>query len=84
MDAAAKRRVSKIGQQLDENDRQGLCWGGVGGGWLKVGGGNGEAWLGGGQDRNWRGIVEMEGEQMLKRASCSVNGEMLLKVCIEG
>lgn len=48
MDAAAKRRVSKIGQQLDENDRQGLCWGGVGGGWLKVGGGNGEAWLGGG------------------------------------
>lgn len=45
MDAAAKRRVSKIGQQLDENDRQGLCWG-EGGlvdkGWW----GNREAWLG--------------------------------------
>lgn len=35
MDAAAKRRVSKIGQQLDENDRQGLCWaeGGLVKGW---------------------------------------------------
>lgn len=69
MDAAAKRRVSKIGQQLDENDRQGLLLGGgEGGGWLNVGGGGkwGEAWLG---QTDLQGIVEIPDKQILKRAS---------------